>query len=160
MLVIHWAKHNNTSAILANGIRPSSAARRMGTRNPKGVYVYPYSRNKTLAGNWRRNLKNAVGRLGNYNGFIFRLEQEDFPLIAGYWFLNREHTEQCTVHSMEALSALYSDFFSGKILRPDTDGIPYNWTDFEIILPTHVAARRIMTVVKDREPRQAKGTRG
>lgn len=151
MLVIHWAKHNKTSAILANGIRPALRRRDAEIVNPKGVYVYPYSRNKTLAGNWRRNLKIWSARQGNYNGFVFRLAREDFPLIAGYWLFSR--AQQCTVRSLDELSALYSDFFSGKILTPASDGIPYNWADFEIIIPAHIAARRIMTIIKDREPK-------
>ncbi len=85
MLVIHWAKQNKTSAILTNGIHPSYPRRDREKRDPQGVYVYPFSRNKTLVSNWRRNLKTWDGQLGNYNGFLFRLVEEDFPLIAGYW---------------------------------------------------------------------------
>src|SRR5216684_1824132 len=99
MLVIHWARHNKTSSILANGFRPSFRNRKGKRRNPAGVYVYPFSRNKTLSGNWRRNLKTWDSKLGNYNGFVFRLVKDDFPLIAGYWFFNRSDFEDGTVLS-------------------------------------------------------------
>jgi hypothetical protein len=126
MLVVHWAKHNKTSSILANGIRPSYRRRAGARRNPKGVYVYPFSRNRTLIGNWRRNLKTWDARLGNYNGFIFRLVEEDFPLIAGYWFFNRSVPEESIVPSLAVLAERYGDFFSGKILNPSLNGNCYN----------------------------------
>src|SRR5215472_3264876 len=103
MLVIHWVKQNKTTSIIANGIRPSFRRGDGKRKNPKGVYTYPYSRNKTLIGNWRRNLKAWDTSLGNYNGFIFRLLPEDFPLIAGYWFFNRESPEMYTVTSLSNL---------------------------------------------------------
>jgi hypothetical protein len=152
MLVIHWAKHNKTSSILANGIRPSYRRRDGERKNPKGVYVYPFPRNKSLVGNWRRNLKTWDTRLGNYNGFIFRLAEEDFPLIAGYWFFNRSAPEESTVSSLTELAEKFGDFFSGKILNPSPEGLSYNWEDFEIIVPRHIGPKRIIKVLKDREP--------
>ena len=152
MLVVHWARHNKTSSILANGIRPSYRRRDGVRRNPKGVYVYPFSRNKTLNSNWRRNLKVWDTQLGNYNGFIFRLLEEDFPLIAGYWFFNRSAPEEFIVPSLEVLGEKYGDIFSGKILNPSLEGIGYNCQDFEIIIPRHVKAHRIAKILKDREP--------
>lgn len=152
MLVIHWAKHNKTSSILPNGIRLSYRRRDGERKNPKGVYVYPFSRNKFLVGNWRRNLKTWDTRLGNYNGFIFRLTEEDFPLIAGYWFFNRTAPEESTISSLAELAEKYGDFFSGKIVNPSPEGLIYNWYDFEIIIPRHIGPKRIVKVLKDREP--------
>jgi hypothetical protein len=110
------------------------------------VYVYPFSRNKTLTSNWRRNLKIWDGRLGNYNGFLFRLVEEDFPLIAGYWFFNRSSPPKNTVASLRELTERYGEFFSGEITKPGPDGVSYNWSDFELILPRQVVARRIRYV--------------
>jgi len=152
MLVVHWARHNKTSSILANGIRPSYRPGDGARKNPKGVYVYPFSRQKTLNSNWRRNLKVWDTRLGNYNGFVFRLAEEDFPLIAGYWFFNRSNPEDCIMSSLKVLDEKYGDFFSGKILEPSPEGLVYNWQDFEIIIPRHIKAHRISRVLKDRDP--------
>jgi len=154
MLVVHWAKHNKTTSILANGIRPSFRRRNGERRNIKGVYIYPFPRNKTLAGNWRRNLKTWDTSLGNYNGFVFRLESEDFPLIAGYWFFNRQSSESRTFSSLKELAELLGDFFSGKILEPSPERFGYNWEDFEIIVPCRIEPSRIIKVLKDREPKK------
>jgi len=152
MLVIHWARQNKTSAILANGIRP--AARKGGASgaaiNSKGVYVYPFSRNKTLIGNWRRNLKTWDNSLGNYNGFVFRLEPEDFPLLAGLWWGIRMDTEYARVASMPEMAERCGDHFSGAIADKAS---PDRWKEFEIIVPRHVDRRRIIKVIRDREPR-------
>lgn len=166
MLVVHWAKQNKTNSILANGIRPA-CRKDKGTGVPlnfKGVYVYPFSRHKTLRGNWRRNLKRWDTELGNYNGFVFRLEPRDFPLTAGYWssnrlaagnwFSNRQENSRFMINSLQELTEQYGDFFSGEIVNKTEDGIPYDWQDFEIILPHHIEARRILKVIKDREPKR------
>jgi hypothetical protein len=155
MLVIHWAKQNRTSAIKANGLRPAQRRdRETGEpKNIKGVYVYPFSRNKTLRGNWRRNLKRWDMQLGNYNGFVFRLVPEDFPLFAGYWFFNRSEPQQAEIQSMEELTTKYGGFFSGEIVNMTERGISYNWEDFEIIIPGHITAHRIIRIVRDREPK-------
>lgn len=156
MLVIHWARQNQTSSILANGIRPA-ARRDRDTgekKNATGVYVYPFSRHKTLVGNWRRNLKTWDAKRGNYNGFVIRLQPEDFPLLAGYWFFNRTEPEAARIKSMQELATRYGEFFSGEIANKTEGGFNYDWTDFEIILPQHVAPRRIIKVIRDREPRR------
>jgi hypothetical protein len=153
MLVVHWAKHNTTPAILANGIRPTFRHNRGGGRkNPKGVYVYPFSSNKTLSSNWRRNLKRWDRELGNYNGFVFRLQPDDFPLIAGYWFDNRSDPERTTIDSPQALTDRFGEFFSGTIVDKQEGGLRYNWEDFEIIIPRHIHPKRIIKVLRDREP--------
>jgi len=155
MLVIHWAKQNQTNTILANGIRPAARRDREagGPVNARGVYVYPFSRNKTLMGNWRRNLKKWDAKRGNYNGFIIRLKDEDFPLMAGFWYVNRADPEQAKIESMQELAEKYGDFFSGEIVNKPDDGFANDWNEFEIILLQYVEPRRIIKVIKDREPR-------
>jgi hypothetical protein len=111
-----------------------------------------------LTSNWRRNLKTWDGQLGNYNGFLFRLAEEDFPLIAGYWFFNRSSHQENTVASLRELAERYAEFFSGEITKPGPDGLSYNWSDFELILPRQVATRRIMKVLKDRTPQRTRRT--
>lgn len=152
MLVVHWAKHNRTSSIRSNGIRPSFRRRHGERKNSKGVYVFPFSRNRTLSGNWRRNLKAWDSKLGNYNGFVFRLTEGDFPLTAGYLFFNRSRYEDSFVLTMKDLSEKYGDFFSGSILEPNDEGFCFNWEDFEIIIPNRIDPKRILKVIRDREP--------
>jgi hypothetical protein len=154
MLVIHWARHNLTSRILKNGIRPSFRRGSEGRRNPKGVYVYPFSRSSTLSGNWRRNLKVWDGRLGNCNGFVFRLDSEDFPVKAGYWFFNRSDPDQAIIQTLDELAGLYGEFFSAEILNMRDQGVPYNWNDFEIIIPHKIDPSRLLKVLKDRPPKK------
>lgn len=144
MLVIHWARHNKTDAILKNGIRPASRKHR---KNQKGVYAYPYSRLKTMTGNWRRNLKTWDGHLGNYNGFVFRLTQDDFPLIAGSWELNRTEPMEYVVKSLQEFGALMKNFFT----QNERD-FEEEWGDFEIIIPRLILPKRIIKVLRDRQP--------
>lgn len=100
-------------------------------------------------------MKTWDSKLGNYNGFVFRLTEADFPLIAGYWFLNRSQYEDSLVLTMQDLSEKYGDFFSGSILEPNDEGFYFNWEDFEIILPNRIDPKRILKVLKDREPSKA-----
>ena len=156
MLVIHWAKQNTTANILTYGLRPGYRRQPGGARkNPKGVYVYPFSTNRTLCGTWRRNLKRWDNHIANYNGFVFRLHEDDFPILAGYWFFNRSNPVEAWVQSLQELSAQFGDFFSGDIVDKREDGLSYNWEDFEIIIPKHIAPQRIIRVIRDREPRGA-----
>ena len=156
MLVIHWAMQNKTSVILANGIRPSARKCPNGAAcNSKGVYVYPFSRNKTLRGNWRRNLKVWDNGIGNRNGFVFRLEPQDFPLLAGHWVFLQLDPEGGKLKSLQELAERCGDYFSGAVAdKVDSFGDGYNWSDFEIIIPRLVEPRRIIKVIKDREPRR------
>lgn len=154
VLVIHWAKHNITGRILKNGIRPSYRRLQHRTRNTKGVYVFPWSRVATVSGNWRRNLKVWDGQLGNYNGFIFRLNSDDFPVVAGAWYLNRLDPTALEVRSLKELAALYGAYFSGIIVSMRLSGFSYDWTDFEIIIPRAIDGSRIIRVVKDRNPKR------
>jgi hypothetical protein len=156
MLVIHWAPQNQTSSILANGIRPAARKDRGNGEgvNSRGVYLYPFSRNKTLVGVWRRNLKKWDVKRGNFNGLVLRLQPEDFPLLAGYWYVIRAEPEAAKITSMQELAERYGEYFSGEAVdRPD-DGFANDWNEFEIVLLQHVEPRRIIKLIKDREPRR------
>ena len=153
MLVVHWTKQNLTGEVLANGIRPSSRLLPPDFHdyrtNPKGVYVYPFSRNKTQVGIWRSQLKTWGEKPANFNGFVFRLVPEDCPLIVGYWFINRNRPRESVVTSLGELTSLYKEFFTGEIVNSE-----YNWTDFEIIVPRRIGPKRILRILKDREPKK------
>lgn len=162
MLVVHWSKHNTTAAILAHGIRPAFRKTPDGIpKNVKGVYVFPYSRHRTMTGQWRRNLKTWDSHLANYNGFIFRLVAEDFPVIAGHWLDNRLDSEGQLVPDLATLSRLYGDFFNAKDhavgYRAEDGSDHYDeWRGFEIIIPRRIAPNRILRVLRDREPNRAR----
>lgn len=153
MLVVHWAKQNTTNDILANGIKPASRKLNSDygvcTGNVKGVYVYPFSRNKTQRGVWRRQLKRWDNILGNYNGFVFRLNPSDFPLVVGYWWSNRMSHESNVVDSLGQLHEAWGDIFSSRVVDSG-----YEWEDFEIIVTSQIAPRRIIKVLRDREPQR------
>lgn len=176
MLVIHWSKQNRTGDILNNGIRPSCRQVRPGGKpiNLKGVYVFPFTRNKVLQTHWKRFLKHD-GIRGNYNGFVFRLEPEDFPLVAGDWFLNRHNTTDYTFNSQEEMLNVWGDMMS-KEAAPTQIDIPNelfeheitspiegDWSSFildikcfEIIIPRLIVPNRIIKIVKDREPKKTR----
>lgn len=142
MLVIHWALQNKTSSILSNGIK-QSLRKRASQPKLKGVYVYPFVRNRFLTGTWRRNLKSWNKRMGNYNGFIFRLKSSDFPLHAGSWMLNAKDPAASSISSIKVLSKRHGKFLSS--------GVQTGSDDFEIIIPRHITPDRIIRVIKGRK---------
>ncbi|MGB1040215.1 MAG: hypothetical protein ACPGVD_05035, partial [Flavobacteriales bacterium] len=77
MLLIHWSKQNNSNDILNNGINPKRRKNREYDEvGIKGVWCFPYTKNKTLNNNWKRNLKSWRKIRSNFNGFVFKLEEE------------------------------------------------------------------------------------
>ena len=87
--------------------------------------------------------------LGNYNGFVFRLEESDCPLLVGYWWANREEPKQWTIHSLSELHEKWGDVFSGHAIDAG-----YEWEDFEIVIPEHISRKRIIKVLGDRTPKR------
>ena len=166
MLVIHWSKHNNTGDILKNGIRPNCYKFHDGTPiNVNGVYVFPYTRNKVMRTVWKRYFK-RTGIRGNYNGFVFRLEKDDFPLVAGVWDANRNNPQKYTYNSSEEMLHVWGNLISQKAATTEIyipRKIPNHLfhffddiEDFEIIIPRRIDASRIIKVIKDREPKNKK----
>lgn len=153
MLVIHWTKQNKTASILKNGIVPQSTKFtyrrwRFTVPVPKGVYVYPYTQNRSARGRWRRVLKKAYRwRGGNYNGFVFRLVEEDFPVLAGDSTEVHYDPAGHVVTSMEELARKYGWLFKPGAVR---DKELAEW--FEIIIPRAIAPSRILRVIRDRQP--------
>ena len=93
---------------------------------------------------------------GDYNGLVFRLGVEDFPLTAGSWFRNRAEFEDTVFDSPQVLATRFDGLPSGE--QADDDSAPdRNWCNFERILPHRIAPTRIIQVIKDREPRRAGG---
>jgi hypothetical protein len=157
MLVIHWSKHNNTNDILKNGIRPKTRKREDST-DIKGVWCYPYTRNKTLNGNWKRNLKIWRGDDGNFNGFVFKLEDDDFPIFAGSFAGIGTFPEKSIFDSYELFSRTYGKYFHpNEIDNKNSASDDYaDYQDFELILNKRIDPSRIIKVIKDRTPSNSK----
>ena len=154
MLVIHWSKHNNTDDILKNGIRPKTR-RREDSPDIKGVWCYPYTRNKTLNNNWKRNLKVWRRDSGNFNGFVFKLEEDDFPILAGDFAGIGMFPERSIFDSYKDFSQTYGKYFhpnelDNKMPIIDNDYLYYQY--FELILNKRIDPSRIIKVIRDRTP--------
>lgn len=75
MLAIHWSPVSNTKSILKNGIRKSKT----------GLYCFPLTGHRQLDRWWLKFLNKGTRGRKTYNGFLFRLQQSDFPAYFGYW---------------------------------------------------------------------------
>jgi len=158
MLVVHWAKHNATGRILKNGLRPQAC----WGKDRRGVFVSPFSTNATVNGHWRRTLKSERDRFGNYNGFVFRLLPTDFPVIAGDWLDTYATPKACWVQSLPELAQRFGVFWRGQEVdeserRARPAWRPFElWGGFELIVPHLIASSRILRVLRDRPPRNAR----
>ncbi|WP_298903470.1 hypothetical protein [uncultured Psychroserpens sp.] len=157
MLLIHWTKHKNTSDILKNGIRPKRRTSELDEKKViKGIWCYPFTRNKSLNNNWKSNLKVWRQDLSNFNGIVFKLEDSDFPIYAGEFAAVGSFPEKSKYSSKEEFSKVYGKYFSPKEygfeLNKETleeGGLDYQ--DFEIIIPNRIDPKRIIKVIKDRK---------
>lgn len=160
MLVLHWTRHNNMDRILRTGLTPQKRVLLSG-RPLKGIWCYPFNSSAHQSGNWRRVLKNGRRWIGNLNGIVFRLEESDFPLLAGDWASSTHQlASDAYCRSFKDLQARlpartlgendYGPRFDAYELR---SGDP--WRTFEIVLLKAVPASRFMRVIKDRPGRRA-----
>ncbi|HYG50997.1 MAG TPA: hypothetical protein VD905_08835, partial [Flavobacteriales bacterium] len=144
MLVVHWTQHNNIGKIISNGIKPSTRIRTAFGNGEKikvrGVWCYPYTRNKTLNTQWKRNLKVWESRLTNFNGVVFRLTKDDFPLYAGAFSFTAT-VEQTLMKSVDDLKKRL-EYFPPNIPITENGEVLLDITDFEIILPRRVTPDR------------------
>lgn len=69
MLVVHWSPVSNTKNILKNGIAKSQ----------NGVYCFPVTGHLSLDRWWMKALKSFKRDGKRYNGFIFRVQEQDLP---------------------------------------------------------------------------------
>ncbi|MDH4473774.1 MAG: hypothetical protein QE487_14310 [Fluviicola sp.] len=157
MLLIHWTKHKNTTDILKNGIRPRRRKSKYNSNEGiKGVWCYPYTRNKSLNNNWKSNLKVWRQDLTSYNGIVFKLEDSDFPIYAGEFAFVGAFPKKYIFQSKEAFLEVYGKDFSPKELfferNEKTLSVPWlDHNDFEIIIPHRIDSSRIVKVIKDRK---------
>lgn len=157
MLVIHWTKHNKTKDIIVNGLRQSTRTRvslsfdKSGKptktkKRIKGLWCYPYTRNKTLNNQWKKNLKTWDRKQTNFNGIVFRLTKDDFPLYAGS-FISTGQGNQTLIKDIDELKKLMSNFPSNAIIDKQT---AIDTDEFEIILSNKVKVERIIKIIKDK----------
>lgn len=154
MLIIHWSKHNNTDNILKNGLRPKTRKSKYSNSNEiKGVWCYPFTRNKTLNNNWKRNLKSWRGTITNFNGFVFSLEEADFPIYAGSFSGIGIFSKRSIYNSYEDFIKVYGNYFNPsefEKIKFERDDDYLDYQDFELILTKRVDASRIKMIIKDR----------
>ena len=158
MLLIYWSKQNNTGKILKNGI---GISKRNTEDNVilKGVWCYPFSRNKSLNNNWRYMLKTCRTEFANFNGFVFKLEPSDFPIYAGEFGSIRDDIESHKYDCYEDFVKAYGSELSPNSLSFERNERTLNepWLDlddFEIIVSNRITPSRIVKVIKDREPKK------
>lgn len=156
MLVIHWTEHKNIKDIKANGLRPSVrifiSDNGSGSKTEikdKGIWCYPFTRNKTLNNQWKRNLKIWEGRLSNFNGVVFRLTDEDFPLYAGIFMATAFDKEYTLMQSMDDFKKKITKIPANQLL--DFKDVEIDTDEFEIIILKKIQPERIIKIIKDRE---------
>lgn len=74
MLAIHWSPVQNTKDILHNGIRKSK----------RGVFCFPLTGHPNLDKWWVNTFRRWRPRTA-YNGFLFRIVEDDLPAAFGHW---------------------------------------------------------------------------
>ncbi len=74
MLALHWSPAKNTKKILKTGI----------TKSKIGLYCFPLTNIKSIDTWWAKALKFRRGNIA-YNGFIFKISNEDFPAYFNSW---------------------------------------------------------------------------
>lgn len=75
MLAVHWSPVNNSKNILKTGI----------AKKQNGVYCFPLTGHLSLDRWWMKALKRFRRDGKRYNGFVFRLEESDFPVYFGHF---------------------------------------------------------------------------
>ncbi len=152
MLLIHWTKQNNTNDIVKNGIKPKRRKNKDYDENElKGVWCFPYTRNKTLNNSWKSNLKSWRKINSNFNGFVFKLEEKDFPIHAGDWFSIGQGAEHHKFYSYSDFIKEFGNLFSNENMHiEEEDEKIIDYQNFEIIIPHRIEAKRIVRVIRDR----------
>ena len=156
MLLIHWTKHNQLEAILKNGITPKTRKTSNSDNDIKGIWCYPFTRNKTLNNNWKRNLKIWRQDITNFNGVIFKLSKADFPIWAGEFAAVGAFSPQCKFDDYDKFISVHGRHFDPQIIDSDnydpydSDSDILDYQDFEIVISKPVSPKRIKKIIKDR----------
>ena len=93
MLVVHWSPVKNTKQILRNGIRKSR----------RGICCFPLT-GHAIVDRWWAQLFRAQRPRTQYNGFIFRLCEDDLPAKFSDWIVDVIGAAK-TIDSLQKLEA-------------------------------------------------------
>jgi hypothetical protein len=74
MLAVHWSPVKNTTDILHNGIRKSKS----------GVFCFPLTGQPSVDKWWANSFRQWRPRT-SYNGFVFRITEDDLPAAFSHW---------------------------------------------------------------------------
>jgi hypothetical protein len=102
MLAIHWSPVKNTKVILRNGIRQTKGA----------TYCFPLTGEPYVDKFWARAFRQWRPRTA-YNGFIFRVVQDDLPAAFSEWI---QHHETCE-KPLTSISQIQAEFESAIVSR-------------------------------------------
>lgn len=168
MLAIHWSPVKNTKRILRSGIRA----------NKGRVFCFPLTGHDTVDRWWVRLFQHSkTCSIGQYNGFVFRVTEEDLPAQFSDWIVDAIGQAKW----FESLPELESEFrkmllfrigetynrmpestvdlesLGEKLVREDPmlhsrftqDPEWMNWvfSDYQIVLSGSVSAKRIIRTV-------------
>lgn len=83
----------------------------------EGVWCYPFSASTHRNRTWLRNLRGGGRPRCNFNGFVFRLDKQDFPLIAGQWFTNKNNPKAARCRSSEDLARRFGKMLAMPVIN-------------------------------------------
>lgn len=164
MLAIHWSPVKNTKRILRNGIRKSK----------RGLFCFPLTGHHDLDRWWVQAFRRWRSRT-QYNGFVFRITQDDLPARFSSWVVDAFGLAE-PIESLDRLEEEYrktilwrigeahstsrdEDYFvlgtqivrqDPKLharLREDPDWMRWVFEDYQIILSHSIDRKRIIRTV-------------
>ena len=94
--------------------------------------------------------------MSNYNGFVFKLEDSDFPIYAGEFAAIGCFPKESKYKNKEEFLNVYGKYFSPQELELELNekSIEEGWLDyqdFEIIIPNRIEGKGIIKIIKDRK---------
>jgi hypothetical protein len=162
VLVVHWSPVGNTKRILRRGIR----------KGWRGLFCFPITGIPTVDRWWPRLFRHYQSHT-SYNGFVFRLVDEDLPAYFGPWPPGNDEY----VHSLAQLEAAVRNTLiqtfgtaAGSIppgvdslaettgisipddrtlarLRSNPKFVNWVWREHEIVISRSVSPDRILRVI-------------
>ena len=91
MLAIHWSPVKNTKDILHNGIRKSK----------RGVFCFPLTGQPNLDKWWANAFRRWRPRT-SYNGFVFRIVEDDLPAAFSHWLQGADNKPLTSIRQIKS----------------------------------------------------------
>jgi hypothetical protein len=159
MLAIHWSPVKNTKLIRRKGIRKSN----------RGLYCFPLTGHHNVDRWWAQFFRSCRPRT-QYNGFVFKIVQDDMPAMFGHWISGEMFNSLDELKSEfrssiiwrigeEYLSHPEEDFTTiGSLLisenpklysriQSDPNWMRWVFEDYQIVLSRSIDAKRILRIV-------------